>query len=82
MRYTVVWKQTALDELAEIWLAASDRERISAAASSVDQLLGDDPEVKGDEFYGDFLLETPPLYITFSVNKQDRLVRVIQVWTK
>ncbi len=31
IRYTVVWVQSVEDELAEIWLAANDRNDVTAA---------------------------------------------------
>jgi hypothetical protein len=46
----------------------------------VDRLLAEDPQTKGEEFYGDRLLVVAPLAITFSVNEADRIVQVLQVW--
>jgi hypothetical protein len=44
IRYTVVWHNLALDELAEIWMASLEREAVTQAAHQIDQQLADDPE--------------------------------------
>ena len=80
MRLTVTWHPSASDELAEIWLGATDRAAVTEAAATVDRLLAEDPQTKGEEFYGDRLLVVSPLAITFSVNETDRIVQVLQVW--
>jgi hypothetical protein len=36
MRYTVTWVQEADDELAELWLNASDRNAVSRAANAIE----------------------------------------------
>jgi hypothetical protein len=46
--YTVRWKQSALDRLAEIWLNASDREAINAAVVEIDRLLALNPHGAGE----------------------------------
>lgn len=80
MRYTVVWEDAALNELADIWMSASDPQAVSAAANQIDALLAVNPETKGVEFYGDRLLVVPPLHVTFPVRSDDRLVTVVNVW--
>lgn len=79
MRFTVTWNSTALNELAEIWLVAPDRERVAHAAALVDHVLSDDPQTKGDEFYGDRILVIGSIEITFTVLETDRIVRVGEV---
>jgi hypothetical protein len=46
----------------------------------VDQILGEDPEQRGEEFYGDRLLVAKPLSVTFRVFEADCRVEVLQVW--
>lgn len=79
-RYTVVWNQNALDQLAEIWAAASDRNAVSAAAQAVDQVLSDDPDLKGQPV-GDLmrLFRQPVLDFLYEVRDADRLAQVIAV---
>jgi plasmid stabilization system protein ParE len=80
MRFTVTWHPSAERELAEIWLAATDRQAITQAAHVIDQLLAFDPLAQGEEFYGDRILVALPLVVTFAVNEQDRTVQILQVW--
>jgi hypothetical protein len=79
VRYTVTWNSTALNELAEIWLSAPDRDRVAQAAALVDRILSDDPQSKGDDFYGDRILVVGSIEITFKVLETDRIVRVGEV---
>lgn len=79
-RYTVVWVQSVEDELVELWLAANDRNDITAATHSVDQKLGSDAARKGEELAeGLRSLNIPPLRIVFTVSEDDRLVEVVRV---
>jgi plasmid stabilization system protein ParE len=80
MRFTVTWHPSAEQELAEIWIAATDRQAITQAAHVIDQLLASDPLAQGEEFYGDRILVALPLAVTFAVNEQDRTVQILQVW--
>lgn len=79
-RYTVVWVQSVEDELVDIWLAANDRNDITAATHAVDQELGLDAGLKGEELAeGLRSLNIPPLRIIFTVSEDDRLVEVVRV---
>ncbi len=79
-RFRVTWHPEARRELAQIWLAATDRAAVSNAANRIDVLLGHDPENTGDDFYGDRILVDLPLAVTFTVSPEDRWVQVLQVW--
>ena len=48
-RYTVVWHQLAKDDLAKIWLAATDRRAVTSAADRIDVLLANNPAEHGSE---------------------------------
>jgi hypothetical protein len=37
--FTVLWRQTAVEQLTEIWLAASDRHGINDAVTAIDAIL-------------------------------------------
>jgi plasmid stabilization system protein ParE len=80
MRFAVTWHPSAEQELAEIWLQASDQGAISTAANAIDQLLAVNPAMQGEEFYGDRLLVVLPLAVTFTTSEPDRTVRILQVW--
>ena len=43
MKYTVEWLPIAEDQLAGIWLKATDRNAVSAAVHAIDALLERDP---------------------------------------
>ena len=43
MKYTVVWRPSALRRLAELWNAGPDRADISTAANAIDRILKHDP---------------------------------------
>jgi hypothetical protein len=80
MRYTVVWTPDAQDQLADAWLRATNPNAVTQAAYQLDQILRDDPDTKGVDFYGDRLLVAPPLQVIFLVRPDDRLVEVRHVW--
>jgi len=67
-RYTVAWVQDAQNQLAEIWIAATDRQAVTDAANEIDRELGGDAASKGvpvsDGLRG---LEVAPLRVLFSV---------------
>jgi hypothetical protein len=79
MRYTVVWTDAALNQLADRWSTAPDREAVRAAADQIDPYLAIDPNNKGEEFYGDRLVVIPPLSVVFSVSDDDRVVTVLSI---
>ncbi len=79
-RFTVVWTNEAIEQLAEIWLDAADREKIVSVAESVDLELAVDPYWKSLEMSeGIRALVLPPLRILFSVSAEDRLVEVARI---
>ena len=80
IRYTVIWHETAQDQLAQIWLDATDRTAITSAANEIDVQLASDAESKGLEVEGGLReLAEPPLEVHFLVSEPDRMVRVLQV---
>lgn len=48
MSHTVVWLPAAEEELAELWLTASDRDAITRASLEIECLLRIDPENEGE----------------------------------
>ena len=46
-RYTVVWLESAQDELAELWTRAPDRNAVTSAAHVIDVELSQDAPTKG-----------------------------------
>ena len=79
-RYTVVWLRDAVEELAEIWLAAADRAAVTAASDEIDRALATDAANKGRPLSeGLRVYDTPPLRAVFSVTESDRKVEVARV---
>ena len=80
MKFTVVWSPSAGDQLAEIWLDASNRQGVTAAQAAIDVELGEDAHSKGRELAEDlFVFSVAPLQVLFELLEPDRLVRVIGV---
>jgi hypothetical protein len=81
MNYTVIWKPSAEQELALIWINASNRRAITAAANRIDTLLRVDPLTQGESRTGGTrVLFQPPLAVLIEVKEEDRLVAVLKVW--
>jgi plasmid stabilization system protein ParE len=81
MTYTVAWTPTAQDDLAAVWLAASDRNAVTNASHEIDRLLKNDPETQGTPSFDTVrTLIVPPLAVEFEVVEDDRIVYVLTVW--
>lgn len=79
-RYTVVWVQSAQEELAELWLNAPDRNAVTLATSAIDRELGENARSKGSELSeGLRSLFVPPLKALFTMREDDRIVEVLRV---
>jgi hypothetical protein len=46
-RYTVGWRDKALQQLAQIWNGATDRVAVTRASDRIDRELATDPDHKG-----------------------------------
>ena len=79
-RFTVVWLHEARNELADCWLAASDRSAITGAANLVDRQLAVDPSNRG-VYVSENLwrIDIEPLRVYFSIAQDDRLVEVTNI---
>ena len=79
MRFTVVWLPGAENALAELWAPQHLRQPVAAAANAIDILLRDNPEEQATPVDTLFFLRRHPLVVLFDINKDDRMVRVIEV---
>jgi hypothetical protein len=79
MRYTVVWRETALQQLANVWIESADREAINLTVDAIDAELLLDPDQKGDDYYGDRYVLFPLLWALYRVYPDDLAVHVLQV---
>jgi hypothetical protein len=81
VNFNVVWVPSTAQELADVWLKASDRNAVTQAAFRLDQRLEQDPENEGESRPGNRRVAfEPPLGITFKVDRASRTVRVLRVW--
>jgi len=79
-RYTVVWLRDAIDELGDIWLAATDRSAVTSASAELDRSLETDAATKGKPLSeGLRAYDQPPLRAVFSVSDSDRRVEVVRI---
>ena len=81
MKFTVVGKPNAVDALASIWMAATDRKAVTDAANRIDHLLGTLPSDVGESRVANIrFLNESPLAIYYDVFEDDRRVAVWAVW--
>jgi hypothetical protein len=81
--FTVDWLQSALDELARIWLIldSAGRRAVTEAAAQIDRELAESADTVGESRFDTLRVHyVPPLGLTFDVNLKDRVVRVVNVW--
>jgi hypothetical protein len=79
-RFTVVWHADATDELARLWIAATDRQALRSAADAIDYELAVDAPLKGSGIPDSLRqLTVAPLRVLFAVSEADRMVRVLEV---
>jgi hypothetical protein len=80
MKYTVVWKPAAENELAAIWNTASDRAAVTAAADAIEKSLRIDPVLRGETNTATtrVMIESP-LLVKYKIFDDDRLVRILTV---
>ena len=81
MRYTVVWKESAENQLANIWLNATHRDAVTNVARQIDVRLRYRPQFQGESrAKRRRILLVSPLGVKFEVDENDRIVRVLTVW--
>jgi len=79
--YTVIWLKPAEAKLADIWLAADDRDAIRRAVREIDRFLKAHPHTVGESRPAEKrILIAAPLCVIFRVYEDDRSVRVAGVW--
>jgi hypothetical protein len=79
VKWTVVWLPEAQRDLADLWLAATDRQTVRDAADWIDKALARDPDRTGIIAADGRFLERVPLAVAFEILPDDCLVRVLQV---
>jgi hypothetical protein len=81
MKWTVLYRASAQDHLANIWLNAPDQQAVANAADKVDRLLAKDPLEAGESRDGNSrVIIEPPLTMMYDVYPDDNLVEVFAVF--
>jgi len=81
MKWTVIYRPSAQDELANIWLNAADPQAVADAADEIDRVLSRDPLNSGESRGGSTrMIVERPLTVLFDVNPDDVLVTVFAVF--
>jgi hypothetical protein len=81
MSYSVVWRPVADEQLADAWMAAADRNAVTAAAAAIDRALEHDPLGQGESRTGTTrILIERPLAALYEIVADDRQVFVLKVW--
>jgi plasmid stabilization system protein ParE len=81
--FAVVWADQALDELADIWVAATPelRDRIEASVRRLGQRLQADPTAIGESRSNNRRVAfDPPIAIIYRIDTAGRSVEVTHVW--
>lgn len=83
MKYTVVTTPVADHQLAEIWMSAADRQLVANTFDRIETMLKCDAHLQG-RFHPDGwrVLSLPPLAVTFRVSEEDRLAKILAVYTR
>jgi len=80
MRYTVTWKPSVEQRLADIWITAPDRRAVADAVNVIDKSLRFDPHNQGESRDSTTrILIVLPLAVVYDVRTEDRLVEVLSV---
>jgi hypothetical protein len=81
MKFTVVYLASAQDQLAEIWLAAEDKEEVRGAADEIERLLALRPQDVGEARVSNLrILILEPIAVLYDVRPSDRMVKVWAAW--
>jgi hypothetical protein len=79
MRFSVTWDPSAEDELARIWMAASDRRAVTDASYEIELRLGQQGSAAGTPLGPAWELRLPPLEVVFIASVDGTEIRVIWV---
>ena len=81
MMWTVVWRPSAEQDLASVWLAAKDRAAVTRASDEIETVLRQVPELVGEVRFDTVRrVVVSPLGVEFEVIDQDRMVWVLAAW--
>ena len=79
-RFTVVWLESSLDDLARFWIKTVHRQAITDSADLADDYLATDAHLKGEPLSEGLRAVTVGLLrLYFVVREQDRVVEIAYV---
>ncbi len=82
MKFTILWTQVTLNQLAAIWMRADDRNAVTDAVTNIDERLKEDTENEGEaRDDSERILFESPLGVQFVVEPDDARVTVTAVWS-
>jgi hypothetical protein len=79
MRYTVVWDGVALAQLANLWMAATDRQAVTDSTDRIDSELAEDAHTKGVPIDPFWAFYDDPLAVLYEIEPGDCMARILQV---
>jgi len=81
--YRVLWIQSALDDIATLWINAdsSVRAEVNRAANYLDQVLRRDPfKVSESRDPGEWVCFSEPLGMLVEIDDSQKIVWILAVW--
>jgi hypothetical protein len=79
-RYTVVWLESAIDDLARFWMKTAYQQALADSADLADDYLATDAHTKGENLAEGLRAVTVGLLrVYFTVREEDRTVEVAYV---
>ncbi|HUY89911.1 MAG TPA: hypothetical protein VMV10_14340 [Pirellulales bacterium] len=81
-RFKVDWLQNALDDLADAWSNAENRDAVNLAVEAIDDKLAENPTEFSDRMIEKlYFFSEPPLRVAFTVDEVSRMVRIVGLGT-
>jgi len=79
MKWTVIFLHSAEIDLALIYDEANNKGEVTSACHQIDKQLQNDPDKKGQDYFGDRIIQYGPLAVGYELSPDDLIVRVFQV---
>jgi len=81
MKWTVIYRPSAQDQLADIWLSAPDPQAVAEAAGAIDRILASNPLDASESRGGNSrTIIQRPLTVLYDVYQDDALAEVFAVY--
>jgi hypothetical protein len=81
MKWTVLYRPSAQDHLAQIWLNSPERQTIADAADAIDGVLASNPVEAGESRDGNArIIIEPPLTVLYEVYSDDAVVEAFAIF--